>query len=258
MACHNPVPHLHRHGRSTPAARGRPVRIGRSAPAACLSGPSAGRARAQRPVPVLWFTAPALFTASPSRANLRGRVNSPIVGSAACNNSSGRRRISLSMWRSGSMSLVLTGIVLLAFAVVAEPRAAPTCAAAPVEGGHVRPDGSVAPSVVRARPFRGYISPPYDIAEGRFRLHVGPFRDTATGLSQKIPWFVNHRAGTVKSLVIVGTRLTPRPRRTFRQVFRSNARTFFPTIISPPLPGCWRLQLSSGRARGSLIARVDS
>jgi hypothetical protein len=146
----------------------------------------------------------------------------------------------------------------LASSAVAEPRVSSTCQATPVEGGLERADGSIAPHFVRAGPFRGYISPTYDIVEGRFRLHVGPYRDRATGLTQKILWLASRRTGAVRSLAIVGNRLAPRPRRTFRQVFRSSGRTYFPTNISPPSPGCWQLDLSSGAARGSLVARVDS
>lgn len=158
---------------------------------------------------------------------------------------------------SGLRPFVLAGGLLLVLPSSAAPKAVQGCAATSVAGGHVRADGSVAPSFVRAGPFRGYVSPSYDIVEGRFRLHVGPFRDKARGLSQKIPWFVNRSAGAVKSLTIVGTRLTPRPRRTFKQLFRSSSRTFFATTISPPFPGCWRLQLGSGAANGSLVAVVD-
>jgi len=110
---------------------------------------------------------------------------------------------------------------------------------------------------VRAGPFVGYIAPPYDVFNGRFRLHVGPLRDPGTGLSQKIPWFVKGRPRTTTSLVVVGTRISPRPQRQFRQTFRSNSRRFWPTNISPPLPGCWRLQLRSGRATGSLTVLVE-
>jgi hypothetical protein len=55
----------------------------------------------------------------------------------------------------------------------------------------------------------------------------------------------------------VGTRISPRPQRQFRQTFLSSSRRFWPTNISPPLPGCWRLQLRSGRATGSLTVLVE-
>jgi hypothetical protein len=112
-------------------------------------------------------------------------------------------------------------------------------------------------TVVRAGPFVGYIVPRYDVVDGRFRLHVGPLRDPTTGLSQKIPWFVRGRPRTTQSLVVTGTRVSPRPQRKFRQTFRSSSRRFWPTIISPPLAGCWRLQLRSGDVTASLTVVVD-
>lgn len=150
------------------------------------------------------------------------------------------------MFRHWALSLLALVGLALARAFEAEPKAAPKCLATPVEGNKVRAGG-----------FVGYIAPTYDDVEGRFRLHVGSFRDRAIGLSQKIPWFANPRAGTAGSLAVVGTRLGPRPLRQFRQSFRSSSRRVFPTIISPPLPGCWRLEFTSGRVQGSLVALVN-
>jgi hypothetical protein len=122
------------------------------------------------------------------------------------------------------------------------------CLATPVHAGGRK---------VRAGGFVGGIVPAYDVVEGRFRLHVGPYRDRATGLSQKIPWWTNAPSKTGTALVVVGTRLSPRPALKFTQTFRSSMRWMFPTTISPSAPGCWRLHLISGRVKGSVVARVD-
>lgn len=122
---------------------------------------------------------------------------------------------------------------------------AAACPATPIQG-----------HTVRAGPFVGGIVPEYDVVDGRFRLHVGALRDKATGLSQKIPWFANRRAEITGSLAVVGTRLNRQPPRQFRQVFPSGGGRVFPSIIKPPLPGCWRFQFRSGSAKGSVIALV--
>jgi hypothetical protein len=69
------------------------------------------------------------------------------------------------------------------------------CLAAPVHGG-----------VVRAGPFVGYITQDYDVINGRFRLHVGDYRNAATGLTQKIPWFISRRYGVAATALVVGQR----------------------------------------------------
>jgi hypothetical protein len=66
--------------------------------------------------------------------------------------------------------------------VLAAFLASAACLATPVHG-----------NVVRAGPFVGYVVPLYDVVNGRFRLHVGEYRNPATGLSQKIPWFIPRR-----------------------------------------------------------------
>src|ERR1041385_1608853 len=83
----------------------------------------------------------------------------------------------------------------LAFALTAATARA-ACPATPVHG-----------SVVRAGAFTGYVTPAYDVVQGRFRLHVGEYRDRATGLSQKIPWFVPLRYRVSDWLVVRGRRL---------------------------------------------------
>jgi hypothetical protein len=115
---------------------------------------------------------------------------------------------------------------------------------------------------IHVGPFKGGIFPAYDVVDGRFRLHVGAYRDRATGLTQKIPWFVprSYRVGIF--LVVHGRRLIP-PRGTFTQRFPEAGNTdssdqhVFPSTLRPPSSGCWRLTFRSGRTGGSIIARVD-
>ena len=129
--------------------------------------------------------------------------------------------------------------------------ASAACLATPVHG-----------EVVRAGPFTGYVSPGYDVVDGRFRLHVGPYR-VPGGLTQKIPWFVPLRYHVGDSLVVTGRRLGA-PARTFRQTFArayspdSSNKHVFPSIISPPSAGCCRLSFRSGRVTGVLTALVSN
>ena len=123
-----------------------------------------------------------------------------------------------------------------------------SCAATPVTG-----------TSVRAGPFRGAITPEYDVVDGRFRMRVGGMRDPETGLSQKIPWFVRrgHPSGTV--LKITGKRLGAEPR-TWRVRLGRTANPrggyVFPSILKPPAEGCWRLTFRSGRSSGRLTVLV--
>ena len=114
---------------------------------------------------------------------------------------------------------------------------------------------------VRAGPFTGFIAPQYDVVDGRFRLHVGGFRDRATGLSQKIPWYLPHsyRVGTF--LFVHGQRLSP-PGAAFTQRLAEGgspdpAQHVFPSILRPPSAGCWRLSFRTRYVRGYLVVRVD-
>jgi hypothetical protein len=123
------------------------------------------------------------------------------------------------------------------------------CAAAPVRG-----------NVVKAGVFTGHVVPAYDVVGGRFRLHVGDYRNRATGLSQKIPWFAPVASGANGDLVVTWTRLTPLPSRRFT-VMAPTGGIFpqgyvYPTSFSPPTAGCWRLTFRSGRAIGRLTVLV--
>lgn len=142
--------------------------------------------------------------------------------------------------------------------------ASTACTAAPVKMIRVPGQPSPLGPVVRAGPFVGYIALDYDVIGGRFRLHVGPYRDKASGLTQKIPWYVLPRdipgAKLGDRLVITAKRLSPRPARYFRESY-SGGGLFplgyvFPTNITPPSAGCWRLTFRSGGVSGTLTALV--
>lgn len=111
---------------------------------------------------------------------------------------------------------------------------------------------------VKAGPFTGHITPRYDVVDGRFRLHVGPYRDRTTGLSQKIPWYISPEFRAGNSLVVTGTRLVPAPARTFKQTFAAAGGRghIFPSTISPPSAGCWHLKFLSPPVHGSLTVLV--
>jgi hypothetical protein len=119
---------------------------------------------------------------------------------------------------------------------------------------------STTPSV-HAGPFFGLVAAQYDVVDGRFRLRVGEYRDRATGLSQKIPWFLplHYRVGT--ALHVSGRRLTG-PHRRFRQTFpeayteETTDPHVFPSVIKPPAEGCWRLTFRTGRITARLTVLV--
>ena len=118
---------------------------------------------------------------------------------------------------------------------------------------------SVRGDVVRAGPFTGGIDPDYDVVNGRFRLHVGPWRDRSIGLTQKIPWFLPQRYRVGPSLTVRGTRLAP-PGRTFtdslQEASSDSPDHVFPSAFAPPTAGCWRLSFKTGRTTGSLVVMV--
>ena len=113
---------------------------------------------------------------------------------------------------------------------------------------------------VRAGPFVGLIAPEYDVLNGRFRLHVGSYRDRTTGLSQKILWRISRQADVGRRLRIHARRLPPLSPHTFRHKLRraggDKKRWNFPSIIKPPAEGCWRLRFESGSTTGSLVVLV--
>jgi hypothetical protein len=122
------------------------------------------------------------------------------------------------------------------------------CRATPVHG-----------SYVHAGPFAGGIDPDYDIVNGGFRLHVGPWRDRLMGLSQKIPWFLPGKYRVGVFLVVRGTRLAPAGGSFTARLPEAGAdpgQHVFPSTLSPPKPGCWRLSFQTRLTHGRLIVRV--
>lgn len=116
---------------------------------------------------------------------------------------------------------------------------------------------------VQAGPFTGTVLRRYDVVGGRFRLHVGEYRDRATGLTQKIGWTLPARYTAGAWLEVTGRRLHDgSPPRTFRQRFAeafaagAPGGRFFATIIAPPAPGYWRLAFRTADVTGSLRVLV--
>jgi hypothetical protein len=149
----------------------------------------------------------------------------------------------------GGLAVLLVGAV--AVDTVRDPSksgAKPTrCEATRIDGG-----------AVRAGPFTGLISPKYDVLGGRFRLRAGRYRDRATGLTQKIPWFVRGTALVGDTLTIAGERLDT-PHRGFSLTLHraeSSGEPAYPSIIAPPAEGCWRLRFQSGATTASLTVLV--
>jgi hypothetical protein len=141
-------------------------------------------------------------------------------------------------------------VLAVVVATLAGAPAAVACEATPVDGRSVR-----------AGHFRGYIVPRYDVVDGRFRLHVGDFRDRDAGLTQKIPWFVPARHNPTARLTIWWRRLDGDGRFRVRLQGAPDApshrnRWVYPSGFSPPREGCWRLRFRSGEARGRLTVLV--
>ena len=113
---------------------------------------------------------------------------------------------------------------------------------------------------VHAGPFAGAISPDYDVVNGRFRLHVGAWRDRSTGLTQKIPWFLPAKYRVGVYLVIRGRRLAPAGGSFTLRLPEAGSldprQHVFPSTLKPPKPGCWRLSFETRHVLGRLLVRV--
>ena len=123
-----------------------------------------------------------------------------------------------------------------------------TCLATPVRADYVH-----------AGPFAGGIDPDYDILNGRFRLHVGPWRNRSIGLTQKIPWFLPGKYRVGVYLVVRGRRLAPAGGSFTVRLPEAGAapdQHVFPSTLSPPKPGCWRLSFQTRLVQGRLTVRV--
>jgi hypothetical protein len=123
------------------------------------------------------------------------------------------------------------------------------CLATPVNGANVK-----------APPFTGRIAPQYDVVDGRFALHVGHLRDPVTGLSQKILWVLppGYRKYVGPRLVFTG-RLDGVVRyraSTYGTSRAGDPNYYFPSILAPPLAGCWSMTLTTGRLKARLTVLV--
>jgi hypothetical protein len=152
-------------------------------------------------------------------------------------------------------ALALASIAAIAAAIGGSASGKPvarTCPASPVDG-----------SQVHAGVITGGIDPYTDVVDGLFRLHVGEYRDVASGTFQKILWWVpSTRKGIGGRLVIRGHTLFG-PKRKFVQRFdfagnEDKTRLFYPSTVVPPSAGCWKLRLITGKLRNTLVARVDA
>ena len=128
--------------------------------------------------------------------------------------------------------------------------AASACLAAPVHAGKVH-----------AGPFTAAVQPRYDVVGGRFRLHVGPYRDVRRRIIQQLDWSVPRRFRVGPRLSATAVRLSPAPRTVFAQWFPASATALlkghvFPSVLQPPSAGCWRLTLQTDAAKASLTVLV--
>jgi hypothetical protein len=128
---------------------------------------------------------------------------------------------------------------------------AQTCPASPVDG-----------EAVHAGVITAGIDPYTDVVDGRFRLHVGEYRDVANGIFQKVLWWApsDRRVG---GRLVVRARTLYGPKRTFVQRLNraysdDTTKAFYPSTVIPPSAGCWKLTLTTGKLRNSLVARVDA
>jgi len=103
---------------------------------------------------------------------------------------------------------------------------------------------------------------PYTLAEkGSYRfLHTGGVYPT-DGTNTKILWTIDH-PNILATVQIAGTNLSS-PGKTFHQDIDPTSSPIvvsppsqYPSIIVVPNAGCWRLQVSSGQASGTIIMWV--
>jgi hypothetical protein len=135
------------------------------------------------------------------------------------------------------------------FGSLAAALASTACLATPVHG-----------STVNASPFTGRIYPEYDVVDGRFALHVGPFRDVDAKTSQKILWVLPPR---FRSKVGAQLAFTGRLNGAVQYRYRAAGTTsgndsnfYFPSNLAPPNAGCWTMTLTTGRLKAQLVVWV--
>ena len=140
------------------------------------------------------------------------------------------------------------------------------CAATPVHGEPLPKSGSLSQlKWVQATPHRAGIvgmlwafdadisgDPP------RLTLWAGG-KAPGTGPSQKILWVIRNR-GETATITVRGTQIGGSGT-TFKQEFHAVGApdpegSLYASIVNVPQSGCWRLDLSSGRVKGSLVVQV--
>jgi hypothetical protein len=131
--------------------------------------------------------------------------------------------------------------------------------------------GSLSGPWFRASPRRtrvlGFMFGGHEV-NGRFALYVGA-EDPMTHATQKILWIFKSGSPAAARLQITGVQLRLGPRRVrplkkgrFRHRFSSATSDqtpgiLYPSYIAAPRPGCWRLQLDSGRVHAKVVAIVE-
>jgi hypothetical protein len=140
------------------------------------------------------------------------------------------------------------------------------CAATPVHGEPLPQSGSLSQlKWVQATPHRaGLVGMLWafdkDIAGDppRLALWAGG-KAPGTGPNQKILWVIRNR-GETGTITVRGTQLGGTGGR-FKQEFHAVGATdpagsLYASIVNVPHAGCWRLDVSSGRVKGSLVVQV--
>jgi hypothetical protein len=145
-----------------------------------------------------------------------------------------------------------------------------SCAATPVHGEPLPQSGSLLAQLpwVQATPSRAGIvgmlfgyDPKLETGLERPEFALWARGVAPAGWSTKILWIIRNVHATA-AITIRGSELGGRGR--FRQEFRivfdhSPERTagrMYASIVRIPAAGCWRLDVSSGRVRGSLVVRA--
>jgi hypothetical protein len=155
--------------------------------------------------------------------------------------------------------------------ILAALLAAAACAATPVHGEPLPQSGSLSMlRWVQATPRRAGIVGVLFAYDARLQtaaepptlaLWSGGTAPPPNQFAMKILWIVRnvHASGTlaVRGRELGGTRTF---RAQFQRVFDASPQPAkgaeYASIVNVPAPGCWRLDVSTGGARGSLVVRV--
>jgi hypothetical protein len=139
------------------------------------------------------------------------------------------------------------------------------CAATPVHGEPLPQSGSLSQlKWVQATPHKAGIvgmlwafDPDISGDPPRLTLWAGG-KAPGKGPSQKILWVIRNR-GEAATIVVRGTQIGGTD--TFVQRFNAVGAadpegSLYASIVNVPHAGCWRLDVSSGRVKGSLVVQV--